>query len=381
MTTSPRPRPAKPIQFDPLVPQPAYGRVATAIEQKILERSLRPGDLLPTETDLARQFGVNRSTVREALRRLESNGLVGRDSGAKRLRVTRPGHADTASRVSRALTLDEVTFIELWEAMLAVAPRTAALAAAHVGAESLEALEADFATKAREASGLVRVAASTVVAQYLLLPSLAGLNARHPRLRVELEVSDRLVDMARDGIDIAIRTASTLPDTMVARQIGTLGRALYAAPGYAAASGLPQHPGELHRHRLIANSAATQLNHWPFVVHGQPVKLAIEGFWRTNDTGLAANMVLQGLGIGRLSTLVAEPLVLQQRLVQVLGAFVDRQTVPIYAVTASSRQRLPKIRACIDYWAGWIGAGQAEGVTTPTPAAAPPRARRAAATR
>jgi DNA-binding transcriptional LysR family regulator len=248
-------------------------------------------------------------------------------------------------------------------------------------AGTLEALEADFATKAREASGLVRVAASTVVAQYLLLPSLAGLNARHPRLRVELEVSDRLVDMARDGIDIAIRTASTLPDTMVARQIGTLGRALYAAPGYAAASGLPQHPGELHRHRLIANSAATQLNHWPFVVDGQPVKLAIEGFWRTNDTGLAANMVLQGLGIGRLSTLVAEPLVLQQRLVQVLGAFVDRQTVPIYAVTASSRQRLPKIRACIDYWAGWIGAGLAEGVTTPTPAAAPPRARRAAATR
>jgi hypothetical protein len=53
-----RPRPAKPVQFDPLVPQPAYGRVATAIEQKILERSLRPGDLLPTETELARQFGV-----------------------------------------------------------------------------------------------------------------------------------------------------------------------------------------------------------------------------------------------------------------------------------------------------------------------------------
>ena len=125
-------RPAEPVQFDPLVPQPAYGRVAAAIEQKILDRSLRPGDPLPTETDLAGQFGVNRSTVREALRRLESAGLVGRDSGAKRLRVTRPGHADTASRVSRALTLDEVTFIELWEAMLAVAPRTAALAAAHV---------------------------------------------------------------------------------------------------------------------------------------------------------------------------------------------------------------------------------------------------------
>jgi DNA-binding transcriptional LysR family regulator len=239
---------------------------------------------------------------------------------------------------------------------------------------TLEALEADFAGKAREASGLVRVAASTVVAQHLLLPSLPALHARHPKLQVELEVSDRLVDMVREGIDVAIRTATELPDTMVARRIGTLGRALYAAPAYVARAGLPAHPGELHAHRLIANSAAPQLNHWPFVVEGQPLKLAIEGFWRSNDTGLVASMVLQGLGIGRLSTLVAEPMVGQQRLVPVLPAFIDRQTVPIYAVSASTRQRLPKIRACIDHWAGWIGEA------TPS-AAAPPRARRSTATR
>lgn len=243
---------------------------------------------------------------------------------------------------------------------------------------TLESLEAEFATRSREASGLVRVAASTVIAQYLLLPSLAGLNARHPRLRVELEVSDRLVDMARDGIDIAIRTASALAETMVARPIGTLGRALYASPAYAAQAGLPAHPNELAAHRLIANSAAPQLNHWPFVVDGVPMKLAIDGFWRSNDTGLTANMVLQGLGIGRLATLVAEPLVAQGRLLQVLPAFADPQPVAIYAVTAGARQRLPKIRACIDYWAAWIGAAPAPAAPTP---AAKPRARRAPVTR
>jgi DNA-binding transcriptional LysR family regulator len=242
----------------------------------------------------------------------------------------------------------------------------------------LESLEAEFATRSREASGLVRVAASTVIAQYLLLPSLSGLNALHPRLRVELEVSDRLVDMARDGIDIAIRTASALAETMVARPLGTLGRALYAAPSYAAQAGLPAHPQELASHRLIANSAAPQLNHWPFVVDGAPMKLAIDGFWRSNDTGLTANMVLQGLGIGRLATLVAEPLVAQGRLVRVLPAFADPQPVTIYAVTAGARQRLPKIRACIDFWAAWIGAAPAPAAPTP---AAKPRARRARATR
>jgi DNA-binding transcriptional LysR family regulator len=219
---------------------------------------------------------------------------------------------------------------------------------------TLEELEGEFAAQSREPSGLVRVAASTVIAQYLLLPSLNALGEKHPRLRVELEVSDLLVDMARGGIDIAIRTTATPADTMVARPIGTLGRGLYAAPSYVARAGLPQHPDELAEHRLVANSAATQLNHWPFIVDGHAFKRPADGFWRSNDTGMAANMVLQGLGIGRLATIAAEPLVRQGRLVPVLAAFVDPQPVPIHAVIAGARQRLPKIRACIDHWAAWI---------------------------
>jgi DNA-binding transcriptional LysR family regulator len=219
---------------------------------------------------------------------------------------------------------------------------------------TLEELEGEFATKARVVSGRVRVAASTVIAQYQLLPSLGSLGRLHPQLRVELEVSDRLADMARDGIDIAIRTAGNLADTVLARQIGSLGRGLYAAPAYLAQAGAPAHPDELRHHRLISNSAATQLNQWPFVVQGQSVKVLAEGYWRTNDTGMAANMVLQGLGIGRLATIAADPLVRQGRLVPVLRAFVDDQPVPIFAVTSTARQRLPKIKACIDYWVEWF---------------------------
>lgn len=219
---------------------------------------------------------------------------------------------------------------------------------------ALDGLQADFAQQSGEARGLVRVAASTVIAQYLLLPSLNALSAQHPQLRVELEVSDRLADMAREGIDIAIRTGTDLPETQVARALGQLGRALYASPAYAARAGLPQHPDELHQHRLISNTAAPHLNRWPFVVDGTPCRRTIEGYWRTNDTGLAANMLVQGLGIGRLATVAAAPLVQQGLLVPVLADFVDPQPVPLYAVTASARQRLPKIRACIDFWAGWI---------------------------
>lgn len=221
-------------------------------------------------------------------------------------------------------------------------------------AGTLEELEGDFAAQAGAPSGLVRVAASTVVAQYQLVPSLPGLRNRYPALRVELEVSDRLVDMARDGIDIAIRTTVNLPDTVIARRIGTLGRALYATPDYLARAGTPSHPDDLRHHQLITNSAVVGLNQWPFVVEGKPRSMAAEGDWRTNDTGLAATMVLQGLGIGRLATVAALPLVAQGRLVAVLADHVAPQSVPIYAVTAGARQRLPKIKAAIDYWAEWF---------------------------
>ena len=224
--------------------------------------------------------------------------------------------------------------------------------------DTLDELEGEFASNAKEASGLVRVASSTVVAQYQLVPSLAGLGERHPKLRVELEVNDRIADMARDGIDIAIRTVSTLPDTVVARQIGTLGRALYASPAYLKAHGLPATPEALHEHRLISNSGVLMLNQWPFIVKGKPGVFQAEGHWRSNDTNMTASMVLAGLGIGRLATLVGDALVREGRLVPVLAPFVDLGPVPVYAVTAGSRHRLPKIRACIEYWADWFSGTQ-----------------------
>jgi len=222
---------------------------------------------------------------------------------------------------------------------------------------AMEELEGEFAARSGEPSGLVRVAASTVVAQYQLVPSLAGLAERHPRLQVELEVGDRLADLTRERIDISIRTAPNLPDTVVARQIGTLGRALYAAPAYARSRGLPARPEQLAGHTLVTNSAVTVLNEWPFRVDGEAWTFAAQGQWRANDTNMAAAMVLQGLGIGRLATLVGDVLVQQGLLLPVLAEFVDIEPVPVYAVTAGTRHRLPKIKACLDYWGEWFAAG------------------------
>jgi DNA-binding transcriptional LysR family regulator len=230
---------------------------------------------------------------------------------------------------------------------------------------TLDELEGEFASRSGQASGRVRVAVSAVLAQFQLLPSLAGLAARHPRLRIELEVSDRLSDMARDGIDIAIRTGLNLPDTVVARRIGTLGRALYAAPSYAQEHGLPSHPDDLRKHALVGNSAVASLNQWSFLVDGKPYAYTAQGRWQSNDTNMTAGMVLQGLGIGRLVTVVGEPLAREGRLLRVLEPFTDPQAVPVFAVTLANRNRLPKIGACLDWWTEWFGHTEPAGASSP----------------
>jgi GntR family transcriptional repressor for pyruvate dehydrogenase complex len=115
--------------FDQIQMEPAYRKVAAAISGRILDRTLREGDRLPPETELARQFGVNRSTVREALRELESNGLVTRRTGSKLMSVTRPQHFAIAGAVTRGLVMHDVTFREVWEALTLLEPPIAASAA------------------------------------------------------------------------------------------------------------------------------------------------------------------------------------------------------------------------------------------------------------
>lgn len=123
---------------------PAYRQVADAIASMILQGQLKTGDVLPAETSLAVQFGVNRSTVREAIRALEQNGLVRRDGG-KKLFASRPRHADTAAQVSRAMLLHDVTFLNLWETIAALEPVAAALATERATADEIAALEDNLA--------------------------------------------------------------------------------------------------------------------------------------------------------------------------------------------------------------------------------------------
>jgi GntR family transcriptional repressor for pyruvate dehydrogenase complex len=192
--------------FEPLDDPPAYRRIANVIEQRIVERALKAGDPLPSETDLARQFGVNRSTVREAVRELETHGLIGRLRGAKRLRVTLPEPGRVSSGVSRALALHDVTYLELWEAMMAIEPPAAGYAAARRTPAQLQLLVrtgarlredalstaaavgavVDFFTAVAAASGNQVLALSLAPLNLLLAPTLTQIIDRVPQARARI---------------------------------------------------------------------------------------------------------------------------------------------------------------------------------------------------
>jgi GntR family transcriptional regulator, transcriptional repressor for pyruvate dehydrogenase complex len=139
------------LQFEKLNVPSAYQVVSRELRRSIVSGDLKPGDQLPSEAELAEQFGVNRSTVREGIRQLENDGFVRRE-GRKRLCVSVPRSSDLAPRASRALVMHQVTFRELWEVARVLGPAGAALAATNRAPPQLAVLQ-DNIERTRNALG------------------------------------------------------------------------------------------------------------------------------------------------------------------------------------------------------------------------------------
>jgi GntR family transcriptional regulator, transcriptional repressor for pyruvate dehydrogenase complex len=185
------------VEFAQIQIEPAYRKVAAAIGARILSRALREGARLPAETELARQFGVNRSTVREALRELESRGLLERRPGSKLMSVSRPQQQAVAAGVSHALLLHDVTVRDVWEALTILEPPLAVAAArsrtpedlARLG-EAIAALAAgdgDTGTAVRQTAEVFRCIGRATHNPVLGLAQEPLLQLLEPSLRVMID--------------------------------------------------------------------------------------------------------------------------------------------------------------------------------------------------
>lgn len=128
------------MQFETLKRVPAYVMAENAIKEMILSGELGPGELLPGEHDLAEQLGVTRPTVREAMRTLESSGLVERGH-RRRMQVVAPSAEISGSAIRNAIVMHDITYRELWEVSTALEPLAARLAAERASPDLLKKIE------------------------------------------------------------------------------------------------------------------------------------------------------------------------------------------------------------------------------------------------
>jgi len=194
-------------EFEPIRVEPAYRKVAAALIERITDRSIIAGERLPGEIELARQFGVHRGTVREALRELETNGLLKRARGSKLMMVTRPAHVDVAAGVSRALALHDVSYQDVWEALTALEPPIAASAArnrtakdqkrigAIVGPVSVEQTAEFFRAVGEATHNGVFVLAHEPLVQ-LLIPSLGVMIDKVPQAAARIATAQKRIAVA-----------------------------------------------------------------------------------------------------------------------------------------------------------------------------------------
>jgi GntR family transcriptional regulator, transcriptional repressor for pyruvate dehydrogenase complex len=200
-------------EFEPILIEPAYRKVAAALLERITARSINAGERLPPEIELARQFGVHRGTVREALRELQTNGVLKRERGSKLMMVTRPERVDVAAGVSRALALHDVSYHDVWEALTALEPPIAAAAARHRKPADLDRIEsivsasadveqtADFFRAVGEAThNSVFMLAHEPLVQ-ILVPSLAALIDKVPQAVSRIATAQKRITAAIRSAD------------------------------------------------------------------------------------------------------------------------------------------------------------------------------------
>jgi DNA-binding transcriptional LysR family regulator len=199
-----------------------------------------------------------------------------------------------------------------------------------------------------EPRGQLRVSVPTDFGRLRLAETLARFATRHADIRLEVDFSDRLVDVAEEGFDIVIRIANLADSTLVARRMGPCRRVLCAAPAYLEANGHPLHPSDLSDHSVIGY-AYEQARRWHFrAADEKEVTVSVDPRHRANNGEMIRSMVVNGLGIALLPTfLIGDDL----RAGRLQALFMDRleaDTV-IWAVTLHRKLLATKVRLLLDH--------------------------------
>ncbi len=218
-----------------------------------------------------------------------------------------------------------------------------------VALAELEAAQRAVADSAKTLRGRLRVSVPIHFCHYQLVQMLPDFAARHPEIQIDLDVTDRAVDLVAEGIDVAVRIGSTSDDlSLVRRRLAPNHRVLCASPAYLERRGRPQTPAELRFHDCLGFTGNEGLNRWPFATPEGTVEHRVEGSLLANNGQTLMTLALAGLGIARLSAFMTEPAIRRGELVALFRDEAREASPDIFILYPHRRHLSAKVRAFID---------------------------------
>lgn len=213
----------------------------------------------------------------------------------------------------------------------------------------IEAAETEVTAGRGRPRGPLHVNTSTAYARHRLIPLLPDFFAAYPDITLDLTVTDRRVDLVAEGIDVLLRTGMLDASGLIARRIADGQRVICAAPAYLARRGTPQRPADLAAHDCIVLHGQARMTAWPFRDGAGIATMTVRGPAATDSAEALRDMAIAGLGIIRVSEFMVRDALADGRLVALLEADHAREEVPVWAITAPGRHRMPRIRAFVDF--------------------------------
>ena len=275
-------------------------------------------------TQAARRLGISKASVSTRLRDLER--VVG---------------MSLVRRTTRSVTLTAAA-LQLVEDTQASFDRIE---------QSLERAK-DLAGQPR---GLLRITAPVALGRQRIAPSVPDFLRRYPEIRLELDLSDRFVNVAHEGFDLAVRHARSIPDSYIARVLCESRSLLLASPEYLRRRGVPEHPTDLARHDCLLYLRDGTAQSWSFEKavgrkRGERVSVPVGGPFKANNSEVLRSAIVGGLGIGLLPDFSAadlsagemQPLLADWRPV---GFFGDR----IYAIRPGDMRASRAVECAIEH--------------------------------
>jgi DNA-binding transcriptional LysR family regulator len=224
----------------------------------------------------------------------------------------------------------------------------------------IEASESEISTRADSATGLLKLSVPVSFGIRHLAPLWSEFLEAHPRVSLDVQLSDRLIDLVDEAFDLAVRIARLPDSSLVSRQLASTRLVLCASPQYLERRGTPRHPSELTVHEVLGYSLLSAGEQWQFSGPDGPVTVRVRPRLWTNNGDTCVAAAVAGTGIVLQPTFLIGSELASGQLVEVLPQFRAME-LGIYAVYPTRRFVLPKVRAMLDFLSAklagvdWLG--------------------------